>query len=255
MELFFRQYGEGKPVIILHGLFGMSDNWATFSKKLAAHKFSVYTPNLRNHGNSPHSDIFNYEALSNDLHEFILKHRIIDPIIIGHSLGGRVAMNFTRRFQGIAYKVIVIDMGMRNYTMHNDDILETMLNSDITSKQTRFEIEELLAEKIKIPKVLQLLMKNIQRDHAGIFTWKLDLIALKMNFHEIFKPFEPDPVSDTPILFIAAENSDYVSETDLPYINQVFPKAEILSIPGSSHWIHADKPEALLEIISNYIGT
>ena len=253
MELFYRQYGEGRPVIILHGLFGMCDNWATFSKKLAEKIFSVFTPDLRNHGNSPHSDVFSYEVLSDDLNEFIRQHNIMNPVLIGHSLGGKVVMNFTLKFPRVASKVIIIDMGIRKYGIQNEDVLQAIVNCDISIKKTRKEIEETLEKRIQQKKVIKLLMKNVQRNNDNTFCWKLNLEAIRNNFCEIFKAVECAEKSNVPALFIAAENSEYISESDMPAIRKIFPLSKYISIPGSNHWVHSDKPEELLCAVTDFV--
>ncbi|MFH0867493.1 MAG: alpha/beta fold hydrolase [Bacteroidota bacterium] len=253
MELFYRQYGEGRPVIILHGLFGMCDNWVTFSKKLAEINFSVFTPDFRNHGNSPHSGVFSYEVLSDDLNEFIRQHNIMNPVLIGHSLGGKVVMNFTLKFPRVAGKIIIIDTGIRKYGIQNEDVLQAIVNCGISTKKTRQEIEEALAGKIKQKKVVQLLMKNVQRNSNNTFNWKLNLEAIRKNFDEIFKAVEHIGKSNVPALFIAAENSDYISGNDMPAIREIFPLSNYICIPGTTHWVHADKPAELLRAVTGFI--
>jgi esterase len=252
MELFYRKYGEGKPVIILHGLFGMSDNWATFSKKLAAENFTVYTPDLRNHGNSPHSEDFNYTLLADDLNEFIQQHELSNPILIGHSMGGKVIMNFALKYPVVAKKMIIIDMGIKKYKIHNDDLLNAMAITKLSAMGSRTEIEEALHRIIPTPKVVQLLMKNVQRNEENIFSWKINIASLLNNFHEIFSAVDDRQTVEIPALFVAAEISDYLSEADLPSIKKIFPSAEMITISGSSHWVHADKPDELLKIIQQF---
>lgn len=253
MELFYRHYGSGEPVIILHGMFGMSDNWATFSKKLAGYHYSVYTPDIRNHGNSPHSDIFNFDVLSEDLKDFILQYEIKKPVLIGHSLGGKVVMNFVQRFPDLARKIIIIDMGLISYKIHNDDVLSAMISANITSKKSRYEIEEELSKRIKYRKVVQLMMKNVQREKDNSFRWKPNLESLMKNFHEIFKPVDILPKVNIPALFVAADKSEYISKADLQTIRKTLPCSDIVAIPGSSHWVHSDKPEELLRIVTEFI--
>jgi esterase len=254
MELFYRHYGEGRPVVILHGLFGMSDNWVTFGRRLSEKNFSVFIPDLRNHGHSPHSEDFNYTLLSDDLHDFLQQNNIINPILIGHSLGGKVVMNFTLNFHAVEGKRIIIDMGIRKYGMHNEEVLQAMMNVDISTKKTWQEIEEALAKKIQSKKVIQLMLKNVQKNNDSTFKWKLGLEAISNNFHEIFKAVESSEKPNIPTLFIAAENSDYISESDMTEIRKIFPSSEYTSIPGSSHWVHADKPDELLEAVTRFIG-
>ena len=115
MKLFHRKYGEGQPLIILHGLFGISDNWVTIGRRLAD-KFEVYILDQRNHGQSPHSDVFNYYAMVEDLYEFIENHQLFNPIIIGHSMGGKVAMNFALEHPSKVSKLIIVDMSVRKYS-------------------------------------------------------------------------------------------------------------------------------------------
>ncbi|NTW32745.1 MAG: alpha/beta fold hydrolase, partial [Bacteroidetes bacterium] len=148
MKLFHRQYGNGKPVVILHGLFGMSDNWVTIGKKLAEHNYSVFIPDQRNHGNSPHSSKFNFNLLCKDLKEFLEQNQIEKPLIIGHSMGGKVAMLFALNYPENVEKLIVVDMGVKKYPVPNEILIDALFAKSLGNFKSRKEIEDYLTEKI-----------------------------------------------------------------------------------------------------------
>jgi len=254
MDLFYRKYGEGKPIIILHGLYGMSDNWMTIGKHLAEHNFAVYIPDQRNHGDSPHSDDFNYEVLGNDLNDFIGQHSLADPIIIGHSMGGKVAMNFALKHRDIIQKLIVVDIGIKQYPAHDDEIVDALLSAEIETASSRNEIEDRLAKKIKNSRVRQLMMKNVRRVAEGDFDWKLNLRGIKNNFLSMFEGVASDYPYPGRVLFIRGGLSLYIQDEDLPGIKKLFLNAEFATIAGASHWTHADKPEEFLEIVTSYLS-
>ncbi|MCB0824508.1 MAG: alpha/beta fold hydrolase, partial [Bacteroidales bacterium] len=161
MKLFFRRYGEiGQPVIILHGIFGISDNWVTIGRRLAE-RFDVYILDQRNHGQSPHSDTFNYFALADDLYEFIQDHQLINPILIGHSMGGKVAMNFALENPQKIDKLIVVDMSVRKYPPRQEhlEIMQAMLAVDFNEVSTREEVEEIISKRIKSPRIRMFILK------------------------------------------------------------------------------------------------
>ncbi|HNW96984.1 MAG TPA: alpha/beta fold hydrolase [Bacteroidales bacterium] len=251
--MFFRHFGEGEPVLILHGLFGLSDNWVPFAKKLSEKKYSVFIPDLRNHGRSPHSEEFNYEVLVNDLHEFIKEHNLENSLIIGHSMGGLIAMKFALRYPELIKRMVIIDIGIKNFPKYNLELMDAMLGLYISEMKSRNEIEAKLSEKINQKNVLELILKNIRRNSDNIFSWKLNLPALKNNLHNIFKSIEDKGSSEVEALFIAAGNSDYLSENDMPEIQKIFPCSIFSHIPEASHWVHAEKQDELFNEIINFI--
>ena len=253
MELFFRKYGEGSPLIILHGLYGMSDNWMTIGKKIAEKNFCVYIPDQRNHGESPHSAEFSYEILSEDLNDFIHQHSLVDPIIIGHSMGGKVAMKYAMSKQGSIKKLIVVDIGIKNYGPHEEEIVDASLSVEIEKTTSRNEIENLLLDKIKSKRVSQLMMKNVKHIEEGHFDWKLNLNSIKANFPLLFAGIKSDRQYEGSTLFVRGEMSDYIKEEDIPDIRKLFTNVKIETIPGASHWVHADKPEEFLKLVIEFI--
>ncbi|MFO7655627.1 MAG: alpha/beta fold hydrolase [Bacteroidales bacterium] len=263
MKLFYRETGEGCPLIILHGLYGSSDNWMSFARKLGNH-FRVFLPDQRNHGQSPHSDIHTYEALSNDLAEFIREHGIEKPVVIGHSMGGKTAMYLAASFPELIRAMIVIDISPGAYSTSSEsnpgilshtDIIEILCHLPVENFSTREEAEAELATHIRFNRVRQFLLKNLTRSDAGGFRWKMNIKALKNNIHNIFAGLNKAGVlsGNYPVMFIKGELSEYISPKDMALINEVFPHAEIKNIQGAGHWIHAEKPGELMNAIMEFL--
>ncbi|HZB15132.1 MAG TPA: alpha/beta fold hydrolase, partial [Chryseolinea sp.] len=174
MKLFFRELGEGEPVVILHGLFGSSDNWLTQAKLFAPH-YRVLSVDLRNHGQSPHSDDFDYPSMVSDIHEFIQDQNITDPIIIGHSMGGKTAMNFALAYPDKVSKLIVVDIAPRSYNLEHYTIVEGLKAIPLDQLTSRNEADDILSQHVAEADVRQFLLKNLQRKSTGGFSWKINL--------------------------------------------------------------------------------
>ncbi len=252
MKLFFRNYGEkgNQPLIILHGLFGVSDNWATYGRRIAAEGFNVFIPDLRNHGRSFHSDVFNYPALTEDLYEFIEENEIENPIIMGHSMGGKVAMSYTLENPDSVKKLAVIDITLKSYGPRDSHkrIIRAMKNIDLKNVKSRREAEEKLSEYIKEERIKLFVLKNLKRNKDGSFEWIINLKAIENNLDEMFDNIESDKVYERPTLFVRGGNSDYILPEDYKIIRKHFPNAEIVTIENASHWVHAEQPELFYQI-------
>jgi esterase len=255
MKLFYRHYGEGKPVIILHGILGISDNWVTIGRRLAE-KFGVYIPDQRNHGQSPHSDTFNYYTLTEDLFEFIEDHQLSKPILIGHSMGGKVAMNFALEHPHWVEKLVVVDISVRSYPSRRQhlDIMDAMLSVDFDQHSTREEIEKIIHDKIKSQALANFTLKNLYRIGKNRFAWRLNIKSIYQNIENAFEGVELPYISDVPALFIRGGISDYVTDKDFPRILEKFPRAIFHTIENASHWVHADKPDELCAVLSEFLG-
>src|ERR1017187_8976518 len=188
MKLFFRKLGQGKPLFILHGLFGLSDNWATVGKMLAEH-FEVYLIDLRNHGNSPHSNEWTYSAMTNDLLELMGNEKLEKIILIGHSLGGKVTMQFASMYPEKLEKLIVVDMAPKDYPGNQFDFIEKLLKLNLAEMQSRKEAEIQLNSIIKDWATVQLLLKNIQWNEENKLEWKFNLKVLAENQNKIGETF------------------------------------------------------------------
>jgi len=257
MELFFQRFGkDGKqPVIILHGLFGISDNWVSYGKELAAEGFAVFIPDQRNHGRSAHSDDFNYLALTNDLFDFINTEGIEDPILIGHSMGGKVAMRFAVSYPELVKKLIVVDIAPREYgpRKHHLSIIKSMLAVDIENVKSRTEVSDYLAKGISDKRIRQFILKNLSRKGKEGFQWRLNLKAIADNLDKMFDGIPEGVAYKSPTLFIKGGRSDYILSHDYKEIYTFFPYAEIATIDRATHWLHADEPEEFFKITLQFL--
>ena len=251
MYLFFREAGEGDPIVILHGLFGSSDNWLSIARVLSeTHK--VYAVDQRNHGQSPHSDYFSYEIMANDLKEFLEEHNIVNPIIIGHSMGGKVAMQFATEHPEILKKLVVVDIAPKEYPVHHDVILEGLNSIDVKNLASRNEANEQLAKYVQDIGTRQFLLKNIARTSDG-FQWKINLPVIETGIEQIGIGLDPTSSYDGDTLFIRGKKSHYIQDEDQPDLLKHFPKSELETIENAGHWIHAEQPEAFLSAIKSFI--
>jgi|AntRauTorckE6833_2_1112554.scaffolds.fasta_scaffold00301_13 pimeloyl-ACP methyl ester carboxylesterase len=255
MKLFYRQYGEGQPVIIMHGIFGISDNWVTIGRKLAE-KFSVYILDLRNHGQSPHSNTFNYIAMMEDLQEFIEDHQLENPILIGHSMGGKVAMYYSLEYPDHVNSLIVVDISMRRYPHRSAHInmIDAMLAVDFEKAASREEVEQQLEASMPSKPIRLFVMKNLERVGNNTFKWRINLQALSDNIAHVFEGVEHPGIYENPALFVRGGKSDYISDEDMGRIKLHFPGAHLETIQGASHWMHAEKPEELCSLFSEFTG-
>lgn len=265
MQLFYKKFGSGKPLIILHGLYGSSDNWLSIARTLAA-DFEVYLIDQRNHGKSPHHDRHDYEVMADDLKEFMDSHHLDKVILAGHSMGGKTAMCFARDHSPRIEKLIVIDIAPKSYkelyrkeALNHYVILKAMQNVDISSALSRRDIDRMLADDIPVKRIRSFLMKNIERTNDNKYSWTLNLDVLLKELDNIMdgmnhKCFDPArPSIDKPVLFIRGGESPYIMDKDMEFILQVFPNAKLKTIPGAGHWLHAEEPEMFIELVSDFL--
>jgi esterase len=246
MKLFYRHSGHGQPLIILHGLFGSSDNWFSLAK-IFAEQFSVYLIDQRNHGQSPHSDEFNYQLLAEDLYLFIQEHHLHKPHIIGHSMGGKTAMNFAVKYPEHLGKMIIVDIAPKLYPVHHDHILDGLHTIDITKLTSRNEADQILSKQVTEPDVRQFLLKNLYRTSEGRFQWRVNLSAIDNHIEEIGAGMQYMGTFSGPALFINGARSNYFKPGDETLIHSIFPNAEISNL-DTGHWVQAEKPKEFAEI-------
>lgn len=252
MKLFFREYGQGKPLIILHGLFGSSDNWLT-QAKLFADSFKVYTVDLRNHGLSPHSDLFDYPSMVGDLAEFLDDHNIIAPVFIGHSMGGKAAMNFALTHPEKIDKLIVVDISPRAYDLEHYAILDGLNAIPVETITARNEAEDILSKFVPDSDVRQFLLKNLQRKPSGGFSWKINLPVLTEKLSNIGVDLQVKGTFTKPTLFIRGARSNYVLDGDWDRISTLFPEA-MLETMDTGHWVQAEKPKEFVDLVIQWLG-
>ena len=252
--IFSRVYGEGQPLIIIHGLFGMSDNWNALGKRFAK-EFNVHIVDLRNHGRSFHSDDFSYNDMAEDIEKYIQSANLENPIVIGHSLGGKVAINLCCRKKIEFSKLVVVDISPKSYSIdfHNN-ILEVLNSISIKDFSSRAEIDEALSLDIKEFSVRQFLMKNLYRDQNKQFSWRFNIKVLKEKLDNISGAEFLQASIDTPTLFLKGEMSNYINEEDEKLISTHFINSQLNTIVGSGHWIHAEKPELFYNCVMKFIA-
>jgi esterase len=260
MNLFYRTFGSGPALMILHGLYGSSDNWVSIARKISQ-KYTVILPDLRNHGQSPHSDMHTYDLMAEDILGLAGELKLGRFILAGHSMGGRVAMKFALRWPEMIGSLVIADISPFGptskespfYTQHKE-ILEAILSIKPQEMDSREEIERKLSERISSERIRGFIMKNIGRNDQSKFEWKLNASALLDNLWEITCGIADEdtimhPVSGFPVTFIKGENSEYIKPDDYPAIRRIFPVAGFIEIKNAGHWLHAEQPQAVEEIL------
>ena len=251
MQLFYRPSGQGDPLIILHGLFGSSDNWYSLAK-VFAERFQVFLVDQRNHGQSPHSSEFDYKLLTEDILEFIREHGIKKPVIMGHSMGGKAAMNFAVRYPEQLSNLIVVDIVPKAYPVHHDAILDGLKAIPLDSLASRNDADKILSDYVPEPDVRQFLLKNLTRKSGGGFEWKINLAAIDRNIEAMGEGMKYSGKYDGPSLFIKGKKSKYYAEGDEMLIQNIFPKAEFATL-DTGHWVQAEKPDEFASLVINYL--
>jgi esterase len=253
MRLAYREFGSGQPIIILHGLFGQSDNWNTLAKNFAENGFHVFTLDLRNHGLSPHSEEWSYDVMADDLKEFIDFHQLSRPILLGHSMGAKTVMFFEYKFSGIADKLIIADMAAREYPPHHASVIAGLYAVDFNKVKTRKEAEAALSEHISDFGTKQFLLKNIYwKETSEQMDWRFNLDVISKNYDQV-RVAVPPFTSNVKSLIIRGEKSDYINEKDIADFKTRFPNSEYVTIPGAAHWVHAEKPQEFKESVLRFI--
>jgi esterase len=253
MKLHYKEMGHGQPLLILHGLFGTLDNWQTLAKRLAE-TYNVFLVDLRNHGRSPHSDEHNYDVMADDVLELIEELQIPTPAIMGHSMGGKVAMKFALKYPTRLTKLIVVDIAPKAYPPHHDDIIDALQSVDIDNVKSRGEVDEQLAKTIKLPDVRLFLMKNLYRKEDNTFGWRMNLDAIEKNYENIAAAVTSDIPFKKSALFIKGGKSNYIKQEDLfTSIEHLFTLVEIETIPNAGHWVHAEAPDEVYELATTFL--
>ncbi|RUT73206.1 alpha/beta fold hydrolase [Ancylomarina longa] len=267
MKLNYRKLGEGHPLIIVHGLYGSSDNWLSVAKELAPH-FEIFLIDQRNHGNSPHSNSHTYKDLKEDLKEFMDDHQIEKAILMGHSMGGKTVIFFAADYPERVSSLLVVDIAPKNYskisdyapqTIDHQCIVSAMLNFDLSKYKTRTEINNKLSENISSERVRQFLLKNLKRNEQKDFIWKLNIQTISDFLPQIMDGIDGNrfangkEITGFPILFIKGERSNYITDNDHNLIRTIFPYAEITTIPNSGHWVHAEQPKLLVKTVEYFV--
>ena len=250
MKLHYKKMGSGQPLLVLHGLFGSLDNWQTHGKKLADY-FEVYLIDQRNHGKSGWSDEFSYDIMADDLYEFIKEHDLDDVILIGHSMGGKTIMRYAQKYPDRIAKMIVVDMGVKSYPIHHDQIIEGLKSIDLDVINSRSGARKQLAKYIDNESIRQFLLKNLYWIDKGKLGWRINIKILEKKLPIITEALQEEE-SLVEVLFIAGGQSNYIVEDDYDQIRRYFPLADFHVIEKAGHWIHAETPEEFMEETLGY---
>ncbi len=252
MQLNFKKIGEGNPLIILHGLFGSLDNWMTIAKELGK-DFEVYILDARNHGQSPHDDVFNYHVMVKDLKEFIEEQRMISPIILGHSMGGKTAMQFAVDYPHLISKLIVVDIAPKAYPIHHDLIINSLKSLNFNEIKTRKKAEDKLAQYIFDLSTRQFLLKNLYWAAQEQLAFRFNLEAISKNIDEVGAEIDFTSPFYQHTLFIRGDQSNYILDSDFEQIFTIFPNAQVKTIENSGHWVHAEQPFTFLSVVNEFL--
>ena len=253
MNLHFEVVGEGRPVVILHGLLGSADNWRSMSRRLGAH-YQVFAVDLRNHGRSPHSNILDYDVMVADVREFMERQELRRIILLGHSMGGKVAMQFAVQYSEQVDRLIVVDIAPRAYEPSQRYLLKAMRSLDLSRYKSFADVDAALAPEVSSESLRQFLIKNLARDENGRLRWKMHLEAIDRNYDKLLRGLGAERSFNKPTLFIRGGRSNYIEDDDAPLIRQMFPQAEITTLPEAGHWVHVDAPEEFFQTVVNFLN-
>lgn len=256
MKLSFAAHGEGPPLIILHGLFGSGRNWTSMAKLLAVYGWQVFTVDLRNHGASPHADRMSYPDMVKDVRRLIIEERIEQPVVLGHSMGGKTAMGLALDSPDLLRALVVVDIAPIAYPHSNAELVTAMKSLDLSSISSRGEADKFLAETVDDPGIRAFLLHNLLFE-GDKPRWQLNLDAIGKAMPSLMAfPYEPvDLPFAKPVLFMAGENSSYMKDVDRGRLKAYFPSSRVATIKGAGHWIHAEAPDAFRDILSGFLAT
>lgn len=253
MLLNYKKYGEnGTPVFILHGIFGMLDNWHNIARELSINHI-VYTIDARNHGQSPHSDEMSFQLMSEDLITLADALNISQFILVGHSMGGKTAMWAAHQFENRLLKLVVVDIAPKTYKKGHLPYFEALKSIDWSKLETRKEIDEALQKYESNIGVRLFLAKNIERNAEGKFELKCNIIGIENAYDEVISELTFHHQMNIETLFLSGANSNYIQEEDKAKILKYFPNAQFSSVSNAGHWVHAENPKEFLEKLMAFI--
>ncbi len=252
MLLHFQRHGQGEPLVILHGLFGTLDNWGAQIKTLSEH-FDVIAADLRNHGRSPHGSEMSYRAMSNDLLE-LLDHLQLERInLMGHSMGGKAAMQFALDHPERVERLIVVDIAPVRYPPNHNEVIEGLNRIDLPQLKSRSEADHTLSEYVDSAVTRAFLLKNLYRNEHKQFAWRMNLPVLEQHYPDIAAAPEGESYTG-PVLFIKGGESNYLLAEHQQPIQQLFPNAGFKIIAGAGHLPHVEKPAIFTRLVDNFLG-
>lgn len=251
--LYSKIEGAGKPLLILHGFLGMSDNWKTLGSQFAADGFQVHMLDMRNHGRSLQSDDFSYAFMVQDIYDYCQGHNLSQVAIIGHSMGGKTAMLFATTYPEFVDKLVIADIGPKFYPQHHQTILAGLNAVDFSKKPSRNEVEEIIGNFITDFGTRQFLMKSLYWQEPGQLAFRFNLAVFNEKISEIGVALPDEAQFDNPTLFIRGGNSNYILDNDIENIHIHFPQMQLETIPNVGHWLHAENPKLFHQLVSSFL--
>lgn len=245
--LYSKVEGSGKPMLIIHGFLGMSDNWKSLGNRYAANGFEVHMLDMRNHGRSFHSLEFNYEVMVQDVVDYCEENHLTDVVVLGHSMGGKIAMKLATSYPSLVEKLIVADIAPKAYRPHHQNIMEALNAVGFSIHSSRDEIQKVMEQYVSEAGVVQFLMKNVYRITPTQLGFRFNLEAFNQDDEAIGEALQPNEIYNKPTLFLKGSLSNYIKESDEDLIKKHFPLAQIVTIANAGHWLHAENPDDFFE--------
>ena len=252
MQLAYKNYGEGHPLIILHGLLGSGDNWHTLSRSVFGKHFNVFTVDQRNHGRSPHSTIFDYPTMVDDLKAFMDAQGLDAAHLLGHSMGGKTAMHFALTHPDRVDTLVIVDISPKVYPPKHTEIFDALRSLDLDIHRTRSAIDAALRPQIPSASTRNFLLKNLRHNGEKGYVWKANIESIYENYTHLSGSLVADGMFEGPTLFIRGGASDYIADEDRELIISFFPEARLTTIDDAGHWVHADKPQAFADVVLDF---
>lgn len=255
ITLNYKQYGNGThTLIILHGFLGSLDNWHTLATAWGNANYTVYALDMRNHGKSPHTDEHSIPLMVNDVKTFMEQHGIAQTNLLGHSMGGKVAMQFALTYPNMVSKLIIADIAPRAYKPGaHDEVFKALQHVDLANVQTRKQIDEQMAVYLGDFGTRQFVMKGLERNDDNTYIWKFNIDTLAKNYNNILVELNEGNFAN-PTLFLRGGQSLYLQDKDEALIAKLFSHYSITTIANAGHWLHADKPKEVYEAVIEFIG-
>lgn len=244
--------GNGKPLLILHGFLGSGANWISLGRKFSEN-FEVHLIDLRNHGRSFHNDEMDLEVMCEDVLNYCQQHQLEKINIIGHSLGGKIAMHLAVNQDFLVRKLIVVDIAPKAYTRRHDFIFKALNAVDFSKQKTRLEVDRALAKHIEKESYRQFLLQAVYRKAKDSLAFRFNLPVFIENYGNIVETLPPYTQFEGETLFLKGALSDYILTADLPLIEAHFPNSKWIEIAEATHWLHAEKPEEFFESCSRFL--
>jgi len=240
-------------LVILHGLFGDQNNWRTQAERLSEN-FNVYCMDLRNHGASPHAAGMTYPQLAADVAFTCAELGIRKTNVLGHSMGGKTAMQLALSNPDLVDRLVVVDIGPRQYPPHHNKIIEGMKKLATTKLTSRREADTLMQDYVSDVGTRSFLLKNLVRTPDNLYTLRIHLDNIAQAYDDIAAAIESDTAFSNPTLFIKGAKSDYLSDKDRQPIGRLFSDPSLKTVDGAGHWPHSEKPDVIYKIISDFLA-